>query len=171
MSYKAMDIAQYVINYSIDIGKPVSNLKLQKLLYYIQAAFLVEKNTPCFADSIENWRHGPVVPEVYQKYKKYLYNDIADRQREYFEIHIDDNYNIRSNCIKFDNEKIEEEDKKLINKVVDSLSKFGPWQLVDKTHEEDPWLSSYRDEAIDNDSIQKYFEKGDNKRRVYGVFS
>ena len=46
--YKAMDIAQYVVNYSIEKDNPVSNLKLQKLLYYIQDAFLVEKGEPCF---------------------------------------------------------------------------------------------------------------------------
>ena len=56
--YKAMDIAQYVINYAIDLNKPVSNLKLQKILYYIQAALLINTTDSFIEDEIYNWRHG-----------------------------------------------------------------------------------------------------------------
>lgn len=41
-NYSAIDVSTYIINYSCDINSPVSNLKLQKLLYYVQAALLVE---------------------------------------------------------------------------------------------------------------------------------
>ena len=48
--YNVLDVAIYVINYAhdADCGESMSNLKLQKILYYIQAAFLVEKNRECF---------------------------------------------------------------------------------------------------------------------------
>ena len=48
--YNVLDVAIYVINYAYDAGcgESMSNLKLQKILYYIQAAFLVEKNRECF---------------------------------------------------------------------------------------------------------------------------
>lgn len=71
--YNVLDVAIYVINYAhdADYGESMSNLKLQKILYYIQAAFLVEKNRECFKAVIIAGEFGPVIPEVYQKYKIY----------------------------------------------------------------------------------------------------
>ena len=42
---------------------------MQKILYFIQAEFLVSENEPCFYEEIEAWNFGPVVPEVYHVYK------------------------------------------------------------------------------------------------------
>lgn len=42
--YNVLDISRYIINKSIEINKPVNNLKLQKLLYYVQANFLIKEN-------------------------------------------------------------------------------------------------------------------------------
>lgn len=169
MCYRAMDIAQYVINYSINENKPVSNLKLQKLLYYIQAAFIVETKEPCFVDDLKNWRHGPVVPVVYSEYKRYLNNVIKDRQIGFSQLTLDENMNIVVISGEYSENKFKEEDRVLINKVVDSLSGFKPWELVDRTHEEDPWLKdSQSDEIISNESILRYFSKSENKLRMYG---
>lgn len=64
--YNVLDISKYIINKSIEINKPVDNLKLQKLLYYVQAIFLTNSNEPCFVQDIVHWRHGPVVVEAYK---------------------------------------------------------------------------------------------------------
>jgi uncharacterized phage-associated protein len=47
----------------------ISNLKLQKLLYYAQGVHLALHDVALFPEEIQAWMHGPVVPEVYQKYK------------------------------------------------------------------------------------------------------
>ena len=47
MKYSVIDISTYIIGYSNKIDSPVSNLKLQKLLYYSQAAMLVETGEKC----------------------------------------------------------------------------------------------------------------------------
>jgi uncharacterized phage-associated protein len=52
----------------------VTPLKLQKLLYYVQAWHLVFKGTPLFYEDIEAWVHGPVVPDVYHRYKEYKFS-------------------------------------------------------------------------------------------------
>jgi uncharacterized phage-associated protein len=49
----------------------MSNLKLQKLMYYAQGFSLVLFNKPLFPERIEAWIHGPVIPAVYHKYKGY----------------------------------------------------------------------------------------------------
>lgn len=43
MTYNALDVSQYVIKYSNEQDYGISNLKLQKILYFIQAYFLIEK--------------------------------------------------------------------------------------------------------------------------------
>jgi uncharacterized phage-associated protein len=47
----------------------LTNLKLQKLLYFAQTEYYLKNNKPLFIDSIEAWEFGPVVPNVYHKYK------------------------------------------------------------------------------------------------------
>lgn len=165
--YNAIDIAQYVINYSIEKGKPIRNLKLQKLMYYIQAAFLVEKNTPCFKESIINWRHGPVVKEVYDKYKDYVDDVIDDKQYGYYDLFLDkEKFKFKANFIEFHPEKISNDDKRVINEVVDSFIDFDAWTLVYRTLDEDPCKAdSKKDEIISNESIKRYFEE--NKDRIY----
>lgn len=51
--YNVLDVCRYVINYSNDKDYDISNLKLQKLLYFIQAYFLINKNETCFNETIE----------------------------------------------------------------------------------------------------------------------
>lgn len=65
---KAKSVANYVIAYGMKIGHPVSNLQLQKILYYIQVYFLKKKGIPFFKDEIEAWQFGPVIPTVYYQY-------------------------------------------------------------------------------------------------------
>lgn len=50
---------------------PISNLQLQKILYFIQVEFLKNFNCICFHDEIEAWMFGPVVPVVYREYQLY----------------------------------------------------------------------------------------------------
>lgn len=70
MSYSADLISRLVINMSILDKKPMSNTKLVRVLYYIQVAFLVKKNKKAFDDSIEAWKYGPCIPNIYKKYRR-----------------------------------------------------------------------------------------------------
>ena len=65
--YSAMQIAKYTINKCTTEGHPISNLQLQKILYYIQRE-LLQSGIDGFEDEIQAWQFGPVVPEVYRQY-------------------------------------------------------------------------------------------------------
>ena len=63
----ATEVARYFLSLTDeDAGELISNLKLQKLLYYAQGFHLAIFGGPLFPESIEAWQHGPVVPEVYR---------------------------------------------------------------------------------------------------------
>ena len=50
--YNVLDIAKYVIYYCTKKGYLITNLKLQKILYFIQAIFLVNTGSPCFKEEV-----------------------------------------------------------------------------------------------------------------------
>lgn len=68
MWYSALEIARYVITKCSEAGKPVSNLKLQKMLYFLWVEFYDITARPLFLDEICAWQFGPVVPEVYYEF-------------------------------------------------------------------------------------------------------
>ena len=62
--YKAMDLANYIVDKCIKDNAPITNLQLQRILYFVQKDFL-KKGSQAFSDYIEAWEFGPVVPNVY----------------------------------------------------------------------------------------------------------
>ena len=67
----ALEIAKYIIDRCYRIGKPVTNLKLQKLLYFIQIESYRMDNEPLFFNDIVAWQFGPVVTDVYYEYNMF----------------------------------------------------------------------------------------------------
>lgn len=66
------DIAKYFLCLvDEEAGDLISNLKLQKLVYYAQGFHLAIYNIPLFHEPIEAWTHGPVIPDLYHEYKQY----------------------------------------------------------------------------------------------------
>ncbi|MEK7149700.1 MAG: type II toxin-antitoxin system antitoxin SocA domain-containing protein [Patescibacteria group bacterium] len=64
-------ITRYLVyKYTFD-GDLVTNLKIQKVLYFIYAWFLLNKNKRCFTEKFQAWPIGPVLPSIYQTLKKY----------------------------------------------------------------------------------------------------
>lgn len=87
MVYKAMDVARMVIALTDEEhGDHITNLKLQKLLFYLQSFWLAEYGEPLFAERVEAWTYGPVVPAVYDRFKGYG-RAALDVQKEGREMH------------------------------------------------------------------------------------
>lgn len=85
MTYPVSQIANQLLIYSADMGRELmTNMKLQKMLYYQQGFHLAYFNTPLFDDEIEAWMYGPVVPAMYDRYKTNGHNGIEpDRTIEF----------------------------------------------------------------------------------------
>lgn len=141
--YSAIIVAQYIIEHCNSIGKTISNLKLQKILYFVQAEFLVSKGEPCFREPIEAWDFGPVVPEVYHRYKVYGSASIPCIERQLYY-------------------PFSENDRVMIDGIVDECAKYSASMLVEMTHRQAPWKNAYRPYAsteISNASIKAFFEE------------
>lgn len=117
MKKSAITLAIYIIDKCCRDNIPISNLQLQKILYYIQVAFLKKFNISCFDDSIEAWRFGPVVRSVYNRYCGFGALPICE---------------FRGVDLNYSKEEID-----LINSIVISKRKAKPWELVKDTHAKD----------------------------------
>lgn len=121
--YSALEIAKYVINKCTVDRHPISNLQLQKILYYIQRSFL-RAGTIAFSDEIEAWQVGPVVREVYNKYCGFGSLKI---------------------CMNYD-ETIRDDYANIIDRIVEGKRLLSPWDMVDDIHApEKAWNIIYRD--------------------------
>lgn len=159
MAYNVLEVCRHIINYSNEHDYGISNLKLQKVLYFVQAYFLTnEKNhNPCFNERIEAWDFGPVVPVAYHEYKQYGSGDIPSVE-SYILFDETDIWNFKR--VQFNDDVIEEVDKILINKVIDKFSDYSATDLVSLTHRQSPWIDAYvqyKNNEITIESIRKYF--------------
>src|SRR5579871_1664070 len=70
--------SDFLLCESRERGDVLTNLKLQKLLYYAQAWHLVHKDKYLFSEDFQAWIHGPVLPSQYQRFKKNEWRPIQD---------------------------------------------------------------------------------------------
>ncbi len=137
------NVANYFLSKTIDEeDSKITNLKLQKLLYYAQGFHLALFEKELFTEEIEAWMHGPVSPAAYQQFKKFGANIIpCDECNE-----------------KFD-EIFSQEQIELLDEVYDIFGQFSGWKLRNMTHEEPTWINN-KDTAniISKDEMKEYFK-------------
>ena len=139
--YDVQMIARYIINRCDEKKMPISNQKLQKILYYIQAEFLVNLDKPCFSEEIQAWHLGPVVPDVYKHYRSYGATNIPGGQKdEGFEL-------------------ISRQDKEHLNTIIDNTAKYSASILTEITRRQSPWKCAYKvnDCVIPQSVVKEYF--------------
>lgn len=159
--YHVLDVCRYIINYSNENDYGISNLKLQKILYFVQAFFLIssESKNPCFVEKIEAWDLGPVVPEAYHEYKQYGSGDIPTIT-SYFNFDEENIWN--SERVEYKGTVIEEKDCLLIDQVVDKFADYAAADLVWLTHRQAPWKEAYtpkKNNEITIEAIRRYFNE------------
>ena len=67
MDYSVLELSKYVVTKCVNDMHPINNVKLQKILYYIQKDFL-KRGERAFWEDIEAWQFGPVIPSVYYRF-------------------------------------------------------------------------------------------------------
>ncbi len=125
MAYKVLDVANRLLQKMSEVSNGtelMTNMKLQKMLYYQQGFHLAAFDTPLFDDEIEAWMYGPVVPSVYEHYRSYGKNGIAPSE----------------DVLEF-KDRIEES---LFDEVFDVYGIYSATGLMEMTHSETPWMNT-----------------------------
>lgn len=144
--YTAEQIAEWFLargKYDYDMGisdELISNLKLQKLLYYAQGCTLAITGKPLFEDEIQAWEHGPVVPTIYHKFKGYGKNGIEFDKS-------------------FDQSAFDIQTNNILESVYTEFGQYSAWKLRNMTHEETPWQETAKNHVISTNSIKAYFQE------------
>ena len=121
----AIELAKYIVNKCVEDNHPITNLQLQKILYYIQREHLRKYNECAFIDPIEAWQFGPVVPLVYYEFCYYGAMPIENRYSNTKDIDFDH----------FD----------MVDKIVEEKRVMFPWDLVNETHKPGgAWDKTYK---------------------------
>lgn len=122
MAYVAVNLAKYIVSKCMNENCPISNLQLQKILYYIQREYL-RSDSIAFYEPIEAWQFGPVVPGVYYHFCGSGAMPIA---------------------ITYDNVDIDSSDATIIDPLVNWKRSMEPWELVAETHKPGgAWAQTY----------------------------
>jgi len=134
---KALDIGRYFIYLSNKEKRPITNKKLQKLVYYAQAWSLVFNNKKLFSEPIEAWVHGPAVESLYIQYKDFGYSPIQEKIGE---------ASIRN---------ISGRTKELLDEVWRVYGKLDAGYLEMLTHSEKPWQEARKGlQSSENSEIE-----------------
>ncbi len=114
---RIIDVAAYVVaKYKALTGMPPSEMKLHKLLYFIQRAYLDIHDTPLFTEEFEAWRMGPVNREIRIAYCD---GEIVADTKEIFDYH-----------------------KQIADKVITEYGQYSAWKLSELTHNEISWQNA-----------------------------
>ncbi len=146
--YSAQDIASFYVDLAnrefIDEGIPegITNLKLQKILYFAQAASLALYNKPLFNEDFEAWKFGPVIPAIYDKYKSSKNKPILGTKYE---------------------SALDDETKSLLESIWNIFGKYSAAELVNITHNHTPWKEAFysgkENVVIDKSILAEYYKK------------
>lgn len=120
-------------------GDLMTNLRLQKLLFFAQGWHLARYGRPLFDAPIEAWSYGPVVPEVYRLYKQ------------------NGRYGIEEECTPPGSAFTPEEYDLLLD-VAREYDVKSTSSLVDESHEPGaPWSQTNQNAVIPTSLIQAYY--------------
>ena len=149
--YTANDIANWFLNenrkqLNFEDSEYITNLKLQKLLYYAQGCCLAKYDKCLFNYDFLAWEHGPVIKTIYNKYKKYGSTGIQ----------YDEDYN----------EIIDEATKNFLMRVYQHFGQYTAWKLRDMTHQERPWKETIRNKVITKELIKEYFKENEEYANI-----
>jgi uncharacterized phage-associated protein len=155
MTYTPQHIANYFLDRAESDGRPLTPLKLIKLVYIAYGWVLALLGRRLFDENIEAWKHGPVIPSVYHEFKHYGGNPITDDAVWY---DLDTGERKRPSIAAGDVET-----RAVLDKVWAAYHRFSGWALRQKTHEAGtPWSTTYdpneMSKRIDDELIQPHFQ-------------
>ena len=139
-------VADYFVRFAHEVGDPITNLKLQKLVYYAQAWHLALHGEPLIAEGFQAWVHGPVCHSLYQRFKRYGWNPISEDVTP---------------------SDLPEEVEAHLREVMEVYGGYSAWDLERLTHSEDPWLKARGDAPADEPSSNPISEE--EMRRFYAA--
>ena len=110
-----------------EADRPITNMKLQKLVTLAESASMFVRGTDAFVEPVQAWEHGPVVYPVYTRYKPFQRSKITTIDRA-------------------GTTTLSDEDEYIAEEVWGIVGRLNAGELRNITHEVGPWPAHYRPE-------------------------
>lgn len=150
---------EVISEYIITIGKEITPLSLQKILYYAQGFYKAFFGKFLFEDDCQAWVHGPVYVNIYEKYKEFKSANIS----------IDIDYDIEDIIV--------DEKREILDVIIKYFGYYNGKALEKMSHYETPWINARKgllptensSNIINKEDIKDYFEKVKNKYDMLNI--
>jgi uncharacterized phage-associated protein len=121
----AINVSELFLSWGNKEGEVITNLKMQKLLYYAEAWHLVNFKCSLFKEEIEAWQYGPVIREAYNHFKEFNHTGI-----EYLSTGLEEQ--------QFNPDQLE-----FLTEFYDKFIVISAHSLVNSSHSEKPWMDTF----------------------------
>lgn len=149
MAQTPLNITKYILYRCSFDGDAVTNLRMQKLLYFVYVWHLVKLGSPCFKEKFQAWPNGPVLPSIYNELKKFGTQEI-DSDFSGIETEQD---------LKKLEKAIGTKTKELVDEVYEEYAMFTPFGLVVLSHEEVAWKNARKGLGVTESSKNELQDK------------
>ncbi|MBQ9657872.1 MAG: DUF4065 domain-containing protein [Clostridia bacterium] len=150
---------EIISEYIIAVGKEITPLALQKILYYAQGFYKAFFGKFLFKDDCQAWVHGPVYVKIYEKYKEFKSANIL----------IDIDYDIEDTIV--------DEKREILDVIIKYFGYYNGKALEKMSHYETPWINARKgllpsensNNIIKKEDMEEYFEKVKNKYDMLNI--
>jgi len=158
IGHDGREIANFVLDFCDGQGRAVTNLSLQKIVYFCHVWSLIELDRPLIRHKFEAWDFGPVLPYLYREFKSFDRSPIVSRATK-----IDSNDG-RQRLVLYN---FDSQTDSLLRKVVRFYSTMRAGDLVELSHADGgPWHSVWNHQGsinpgmkIDDRKIIEFYSK------------
>jgi uncharacterized phage-associated protein len=147
-----------VLDYCDSRGRAITNLALQKIVYFCHVWSLIELGRPLIRHKFEAWEFGPVLPYLYREFRNYDRLPIVDRATQL------DPTDGKHRVVAYD---FDPETDSLLHKIAGFYSQLRAGDLVELSHAQGgPWYSVWNHGGtvdpgmkIDDAKIVEFYSK------------
>lgn len=130
-NYDGREIANYVLDHCERGGRTITNLALQKVVYFCHVWSLIELGRPLIKHHFEAWEYGPVLPYLYREFKAFDRSAITGRAKRLDPV--TGHYQVAA-------ANLDKDSRELLEKVVSFYTRMRAGDLVELSHAEGgPW--------------------------------
>jgi len=140
------EVADWFIRFAHEVGDPITNLRLQKLMYYAQAWYLALNGEQLIPDAFEAWVHGPALPAVWERFSGYRWSPISEEVPEH---------------------RLPEQVESHLREIMEVYGGLMAWDLERMAHGEDPWR--YAREGLPPDEESTNVISEERMKRFYAM--
>ena len=139
-------VANYVLDFCDARNRHITNLALQKILFFCHAESLAQRKLPLIKQQFEAWQHGPVLQNIYSEFKVFAEKPVTNRATSL------DSTTGKRLPTRYD---FDADVRQFLDDVLNIYSKLDAWQLVKLSHTEGgPWDKAWNHRGITNPGMR-----------------